>query len=49
MTPEEEVDQRRANGEAMTGFMERLSGAMMEPTEEDFDDEDETPKEGDQR
>ncbi len=27
MTPEEEESQRRANGEAMTGFMEQLAGA----------------------
>lgn len=49
MTSEEEEDQRRANGEAMTGFMERLSRAMMEPTEDDFDDDDETPDKRDRR
>lgn len=49
MTPEEEAAQRRANGEAMTGFMERLSRAMMEPTEDDFDDDDETPEKRDRR
>lgn len=49
MTLEEEEAQRRANGEAMTGFMERLSRAMAEPTEDDCDDEDEKPKEGNRR
>lgn len=44
MTPEEETEQRKANGEATTGFMEQLSKAMAdveEPGEDDFTEESE--------
>jgi hypothetical protein len=48
MTPEEEEAQRRANGEAMTGFMERLGEAAAgagdeEYTEESAEGDDEEP------
>lgn len=44
MTPEEEGEQRRANGEAMTGFMEELGKAMAEADKHEDVDWNEKPQ-----
>ncbi|MCW1924930.1 hypothetical protein OKA05_20375 [Luteolibacter arcticus] len=41
MSDEEEIEQRRANGEAMTGFMDRM---MMAVAEQSGHDDDDAPK-----
>jgi len=41
MTAAEEEAQRRANGAAITAYMDQLTGAATEPGEEDFEEESE--------